>query len=738
MRGGWANRYGIAATLLFVAAALYFVLIELHRPAATPALDVYVYFLPNKLHAVYSAWRGGSGLLWNPYQSCGEPFFANTAMGLLYPPHLLFLVLDPNVALHLVLILNMVLGAAGMCLLARQVGLGWAAAIGGALVLELGDPMSHLTGWSPMQNGPWAWAPWALFLCERLLRRPSRGGVAALAAVLTLELLPGWVLITALTYQVIALRVAWELVTVRSAQTWRAAAAIAIGLALAPCLAAVQLLPAAELARESFRVATEVMDFLHYGADMPDIARIVRGRVPPVPFMAAPLLLAVMAPFVSTQRRLVTFYLLVGCLYGVLALGRGTPLFDLYAHLPPGPATLRYPTRLFWICGLCMAVLSAFGIDALAQRARARAAALAPLVGAALLVALYLVTPGGLRAAELIALAALLAATVIALAKPSLGRAAAWAGVGALLLNLVAVPLHYPGRLVPSIEAMWRHADAFTALDPPVTAQDRIFINSSVKSLNDFTLMQKTATLVRLPDIHDYEALLGRRHTEYITTMWRGMPVNGVDDLFTKHTVMGGFRRRLLDLAAVRYVITVPEGEMESWGLDLPRVPVSDTDLIVYRNDHALPRARFVPRIEVVADRSVLLNRLAYGSDDLAAVALVEDAMPSGFTGADGAAASGSARFVRDDAEHVVIDVDAPARGFLVLADQYYPGWRATVNGAAVPIYRANHMFRLVEVPAGTSRVEFSYFPTSLVLGGAISALGLAVLGFMLRPLRRA
>ena len=152
------------------------------------------------------------------------------------------------------------------------------------------------------------------------------------------------------------------------------------------------------------------MDFLHYGADMPDITRIVRQRVPPVPFMVAPLLLAVMAPFVSTQRRLVTFYLLVGCLYGVLALGRGTPFFDLYAHLPPGPATLRYPTRLFWICGFCMAVLSGFGIDALTQRVRSGAAALAPLAGAALLVALYLVTPGGLRPTELIALAALLAA----------------------------------------------------------------------------------------------------------------------------------------------------------------------------------------------------------------------------------------------------------------------------------------------------------------------------------------
>lgn len=46
-----------------------------------------------------------------------------------------------------------------------------------------------------------------------------------------------------------------------------------------------------------------------------------------------------------------------------------------------------------------------------------------------------------------------------------------------------------------------------------------------------------------------------------------------------------------------------------------------------------------------------------------------------------------------------------PACGFLVLADQYFPGWHATVNGNEVPIRRANHIFRLVEIPSGTSRV---------------------------------
>ena len=77
--------------------------------------------------------------------------------------------------------------------------------------------------------------------------------------------------------------------------------------------------------------------------------------------------------------------------------------------------------------------------------------------------------------------------------------------------------------------------------------------------------------------------------------------------------------------------------------------------------------------------------------------------------------------------------MSAPARGFLYLADQYFPGWRATVNGAPAPILRANYAFRAVEVPAGTSTVEFRYRPVSVLIGAAITAItlaGLAILAF--------
>jgi len=142
----------------------------------------------------------------------------------------------------------------------------------------------------------------------------------------------------------------------------------------------------------------------------------------------------------------------------------------------------------------------------------------------------------------------------------------------------------------------------------------------------------------------------------------------------------------------------------------------------VYENPTALPRARWVPEVTVEQDASRLLRRLAWGGDDHARVAFVETPPPSGFTGGPGDAAQGSVTFIRNDPERLVLRVDAPQRGFLFLADQWFPGWRATVDSTSVPILRADHAFRLVEVPRGRSTVEFRYVPDVLYLGALISA----------------
>lgn len=727
----------MSIVVLFAALAAHYILVRLYGlPGGTP-FDIYGYYLPIKLYAVQSVFDGFKGLLWTPFQSCGEPFFANSATGLLYPLHWLFLVLEANLAVHVILGLNMLIGAIGMLLLLRELGLNWAASIAGALVYELGDPMGQLTIWSPMQNGSWAWASWGLYLCERLLRRPTRAGVVGLAGVLVMSILPGWALIAALTYQLIAFRLAWELITLRTGDALRACAAVAAALVLAPCIGAVQMIPALEFAQESYRVGVEVSDFVKFPGFSPDeLRKALHSRLPPPPFVAALLPLVLIGPFTPSHRRLATFWFLIGALYTVLALGHVTPLYALFIQLPPGPALIRYSHRLFWISGLSTAFLTAFVAHAITDarvRRGGRWLRLAAVIAVVML--MYAYAPGDLRPIE-IGVAAMVGLTfAVALWQPA-RPLAAWMIPAAAAINLMIIPVRYAGRLLPSLDSYYRNQQSFEAVRDKITAQDRVLFYPSPASLMSLTLMHKTASIMRIKELYDYDALMVRRIVDYYNMLHRGEAVHSIDELFRPNATPG-FRPRLLDLAAIRYVITVPATKVVAQELPLTRMGEVNQGIELYRNDHSLNRARFVPRMEIASDASVLLQRLAYGSDDLERVAFAEGQFPSGFQGTSSKSSPGTADFVLDDPEHLIIAVDAPARGFLFVADQFYPGWIATVDGTQTPIIRANHAFRLIEVPAGKSTVEMRYRPTSVYAGALISTAAVVACGILLWRGRR-
>jgi hypothetical protein len=69
--------------------------------------------------------------------------------------------------------------------------------------------------------------------------------------------------------------------------------------------------------------------------------------------------------------------------------------------------------------------------------------------------------------------------------------------------------------------------------------------------------------------------------------------------------------------------------------------------------------------------------------------------------------------------------------GVLVLSDQYYPGWRATVDGERVDIKRAYTTLRAICVPAGEHTVSFVYRPLSVIWGAVISGVGWLLLCVM-------
>ena len=93
--------------------------------------------------------------------------------------------------------------------------------------------------------------------------------------------------------------------------------------------------------------------------------------------------------------------------------------------------------------------------------------------------------------------------------------------------------------------------------------------------------------------------------------------------------------------------------------------------------------------------------------------------------------------FVHVNENSFFVDVKTEKRGYLVLSDTYYPGWRARDNGKTTKIYRANRVMRAVILDKGTHRVEFDFSPLSFRIGWILSlSAGLLCLIFLIYPPR--
>ncbi len=73
----------------------------------------------------------------------------------------------------------------------------------------------------------------------------------------------------------------------------------------------------------------------------------------------------------------------------------------------------------------------------------------------------------------------------------------------------------------------------------------------------------------------------------------------------------------------------------------------------------------------------------------------------------------------------VAIEAEMKCAGLVVLSDNDYPGWRATLDGHPARIVPAHTSMRALEVPAGRHRIEMVYRPTSVLLGALLTAAGL-------------
>ena len=676
---------GAAVTLLALAALVWAP--ALAGRAAEPEIhDLLEYFYP-VYRAFYGSLAAGAPLWWNPYQLCGMPWMGTLLPGFFYPPHAVYLVLPIGGAVALSSLAHLGLIAITTAAFARRAGLSAAASVLVALLFTLSGTVRDWQRW-PYHLEAGAWLPLGALGVLDIAGGDRRRGSTLLMLALGASWLAGSPQVTLfLLYAWTALLAACAAWRDAKGTVGRYVAAIAGG----TLLAAVALLPAIRLGPLTVRRAEPLSLGAMYPWGIPSPTKLLGTLVASRPLVLALAGLA-LAPLAITnrgQRRLALWALALGTVFTLLALSPLTPVFDLYRVLP-GLAWFRGPNRLLFVSQFCLAVLAGIGFDATLSRHRAPGV-LAALLGAALLeLALVAGAPPPV---------------------PNAGVAGAWS---------------------PSLEDVYRRLAVSAGPDRVWTLGDR----------SPAVLPPKLPTLAGLRSVGDYEPGALRRQAEYFTYFLQGssvpdslVPFEG--RVFSLAPPPGrapaAARRRLLDLAAVRWLVVPAAAEahadvaafLRNAGLE-PALPLAP-GIRLATNARALPRAFVTYRTEQAPPTEELLRRLSDEHFDPLVSSFVDGDLPR--DGGAGAPGRGSpATIVRDDPQLVELEAELSAAGLVVLADTFHPDWVAFVDGQTAPILAANHLFRGVYVPAGRHRVRFVYRPTSLWAGAAVSVAAALVL----------
>jgi hypothetical protein len=194
--------------------------------------DVYRDYLPSRF-VLRQAVLGGELPLWNRFYSAGQPLAANPGFQTFYPGTWLCLLPSFLLGFNLQIVLHVALAAAGMYLMLRDRGTGAEASIFGAIAFALGGAILSLTNLLPFLTSV-AWWP----LIAMFARRRSAGGLALTFGMLLL----------AAEQAVIA-----QTLILIVAAAWPINRRVVLGCLLAFGIAAVQLVPALDLMRDTAR-----------------------------------------------------------------------------------------------------------------------------------------------------------------------------------------------------------------------------------------------------------------------------------------------------------------------------------------------------------------------------------------------------------------------------------------------------------------------------------------------------
>jgi hypothetical protein len=681
------------------------------------------------LQAQVASIRRGAVLLWNPYEWFGLPMAGQVQPGTTNPFTYL-LALAPLregyiqiPAVHAWFVLIHCVAAGFAYRLFRDLGLAAGASVVGGIFYAVAGYCGN-TEWPYVLAGG-IWAPLVfLFLLRSMRGRAPRKNAAWAGVMLGMAWLSGHheppVMLTLAVLGVCAATLA------RTANRRQALARFGIVFAVMALVGALQVLPAVEYGRLAKRWTAsggltwnEKVQYREHEANSLRPAQLIHLVLPggnalrTDPFVGViGLSLAAIAVAGAFRRRETRLFLALAVAALLYALAKHNALYGPLYALFPMVEKSRSPIMALSVFHFAVAALAALGAGA---------------VGA-----------GGLDPARV---------------RPIV-RALAWFGAALFAAAFV-------GWLAPSAQLNADPRPQMTGLIALLlaglyTAATRGHLRggAALACLGLLLVVEHGNEVgwnwAHTRDVHSSQFLKPLFETRDVGAFLRGLPnpkrvhVNDNDIKFTFgdwHRLDGGHAFTVSMLLQTSELNWWQERLIRMYGInyEVSREPTrprqvelfrGSSGIRVWRNPDAFPRAWTVHEVRTAPDETAAAGMTRDGEFDLRAAAVAVSAIPP----LERCGAPDRVAKIEVRPSRVLVELEMECRGMLIVSDNWYPGWRAEVDGKAVPIWRVNSALRGVVVEQGRHKVAMTYRPWTVYLGLACALAGL--LGAVLLQLR--
>jgi len=682
--------------------------------------------------------------LWNHYSNCGVPFFAQWGTMCLYPGNLFFIFLPLPWALGVFCLGHLWLAGLGMYRLAVDwTGNRVAAGFAGIAFTFGGATLSSLI-W-PNYCVALAWMPWLVFFARRGWREGGRWiPLAALAGCM--QMLVGVPELVMLTW--ILLGVLWLLDRNETTDRRRWLIALPGMVVLVAALSAVQLMPFFDLLDQSQRSpefrdmrwpmpiwgwANLFVPLFHYGAT-DDGLFMQQGQY----FLSSYYLGLGVITFaflaVLRQRDKRTWALAGLAIFAlIMALGHKGLLYTAVVNLIPGAGIARYPIKFVMLAAFLFPLLAAIGIahflkDTEAKNDRRFRDVTTIMVAVVIEVLLLVVLAHAIEnpldkldvlrknTAGRLILFGLFFIAFLKGTNPEIADRLRRVYLGLAMLFLGAdLATHMPNQN-PTVPA-----DAFREF-PADQQESRPRFNASLQRA---MITPAAEHKLLTSSVTPWEMnIVGKRLAQWSNlNLLESVPkVNG------SMTLRQGFQDEIQQALYPRTgEAPAAEGLKDFLGVRWITHPTNVIGWIERSN--ALPVITAGQRVTVSTQSTNVITHLASTNfsprDELWITA---EAFPFATETYEQVVPTSVTNFILGN-DQLQFEINAEAPTVAVIAQSYNRNWRAYVNNEQRPIYRANHAFQAVEVPAGRSFVTLRYVDTPFLKGAAISLFALLACG---------